>query len=132
VPLGNHGAQVIMLARRFVTFTKMLVVGAGAATALCIAAIASLQFGFWFTMKTWSAFPVARIFELLQIDTPRRYIPASIDISSSPLGPQHVIEWMLDLPAVVVLLAALALLALFYASLTSVEKWLLGGETANS
>ncbi|MFL6805347.1 MAG: hypothetical protein ACJ8FM_15295 [Xanthobacteraceae bacterium] len=124
---------MIMLARRLVAFVKVLVAGAGAMTALSMGAIVSLQVAFWLATRTWSPFPVAQIFELSQINVPRRYLTASVDAQTSGrVDPQSIIEWLLDLPAIVALFVALAFLALFYASLTSLEKWLPGSRTANS
>jgi hypothetical protein len=123
---------VIVLARRLVAFIKVLVAGAGAMTALSMGAIVSLQVAFWLATRTWSPFPVSQIFELSHINVSRRYLPASVDAhASGRVDPQGIIEWLLDLPAIVALFVALALLALFYASLTSVEKWLPGGQAAN-
>jgi|SRR5262245_3015714 len=122
-----------MLTRRLVAFIKVLVAGAGAMTALSMGAIVSLQVAFWLATRTWSPFPVAQIFELSHINMPRRYLPASVDAQAGGrVDPQGVVEWLLDLPAIVALFVALTVLAVIYASLTSVEKWLPGGHTANS
>jgi hypothetical protein len=102
-------------------------------TALSMGAIVSLQVAFWLATRTWSPFPVAQIFELSQINVPRRYLTASVDAQTSGrVDPQSIIEWLLDLPAIVALFVALAFLALFYASLTSLEKWLPGSHPASS
>jgi len=123
---------VIALIRRFVTFTKVLVAAGGAFAALCTGAIACLQFGFWLMARKWGSVPVSRILELAQINVPRRYLPASIDASQGTrLDAQDVIEWVLDLPAIVALFAAVALLGLVYLLLVSLEKRLLGSETGN-
>jgi hypothetical protein len=116
---------VITVTRRLVAFVKVLVAGAGAMTALSMGAVVSLQLVFWVATRTWSPFPVSQIFELSHVNVPRRYLPASVEAGASGrLDPQGAIEWLLDLPAIVALFVALALLALFYASLTSIEKWL--------
>jgi hypothetical protein len=113
-----------MLTRRLVTFVRICVVAAGAATAVSIGAIASLQFGFWLMTSTWPPFPVTRIVELSGIEVPRRYVPASGDADSGrPVG-LDVVDWLLNLPAIVALFMALALLSLVYAALNSVEKGL--------
>jgi hypothetical protein len=124
---------VITLTRRLVAFVKVLVAGAGAMTALSMGAIVSLQVAFWLATRTWSPFPLSQIFELSHINVPRRYLPASADGQvTGRVDPQGIVEWLLDLPAIVALFVALALLALFYASLTSLEKWLPDGRTVNS
>jgi hypothetical protein len=116
---------VIVFARRLTTFARMLVFGAGAVTAVSIGTIVSLQFGFWLVMKTWSPLPVSRILDLAGIHVPRKYLAAGVETSErSRYDMQDIVEWFLDLPAIVVLFVALAVLALFYASLTSLEKGL--------
>ena len=115
----------MMFTRRLVGFVRTMVVAAGVATGLSIGAVASLQLGFWLIARTWTPFPVARIVELSGIDVPRRYFPASADISASALpGGVDFVDWLLNLPAIVALFMALALFSLCYAALTSVEKGL--------
>ena len=105
--------------------SRMLALGAGAATAVAMGAIVSLQLGFWFMTKTWSPLPVSRIFELSAIEVPRRYLPAGVEASDrSRLGAPDLVEWLLDLPAVVALSVVLAVLAISYVSLASIEKGL--------
>jgi len=124
------GVGLIVLARRIVAFSKLLVMAAGAATALCMGALVSLQFGFWLMTRTWSPFPVSRFFELLDVNIPRRYVPASIDrAETGHFDSQSLIESVLDLPAIVVLFVALALVALSYAALAAFDKRLAGSET---
>ena len=115
----NLGACLRMLADQLLTFARLSVVGAGTATALSIGAIVSLQLGFWFMTKRWSPLPVSRILELWEGDAPRAYALAS---DNSRLRIQSFTEWLLDLPAIVVLFVALAVLALLYAGVTSLEK----------
>jgi hypothetical protein len=115
----NLGARVGMLAARLLKFARMFVVGAGTVTALSIGAIVTLQLGFWFMTKRWSPLPFSRILELADVDLPRPYVLAS---DNSRLRAQSFTEWLLDLPAIVVLFVAFALLALLYAGLTSLDK----------
>jgi hypothetical protein len=112
---------VIRLIRRLVMLMRMLAFAAGAVTALAMGAIVSLQLGFWLMTKTWSPIPVSRIFELWDIEVPRRYLPAG---ERSRAGPQDMVEWLLDLPAIVALSVVLAVLAISYVSLAAVEKGL--------
>ena len=82
--------------------------------------------------RKWNSIPVSRILELAQIDVPRRYFPASIDASqSNRLDAQDMIEWALDLPAIVALFAFVALLGLIYLLIAWAEKRLPGSETGN-
>jgi len=124
---------VIEIARRLVRFTKVLVVAAGSFAALGMGVVVCLQFGFWLVTKAWTPFPVSRILEFSDINVPRRYFPASVSASGTARvdGP-GIVEWVLDLPAVVVLFVALAVLALIYASLTSVENTLPRGQAGTS
>jgi len=114
---------VITLKRRLVTWSRRATLAAGAATAVCMGAIATLQLGFWLFGKTWISFPVSRLFELASLNVSRHYALSSMDgPAQSRLDGQSVIEWSLDLPAVVALSVALAVFALLYAFLASVEK----------
>jgi hypothetical protein len=116
---------VIRLARRLVMLMRMLAFGAGAVTALAMGVIVSLQLGFWLMTKTWSPIPVSRIFELSDIEVPRRYLPAGTQASeSSRPEAQDLVEWLLGLPAVVALSVVLAVLAISYVSLAAVERGL--------
>ena len=115
----NRDARVKMLTARLVTFTRMFVVGAGVVTALSVGLVVSLQLGFFFMTKRWSSFPLSRIFDPSEVDVPKTYVLAS---ESSAPRTQTFTGWLLDLPAIVVLFVALALLALSYACLTTAEK----------
>jgi hypothetical protein len=117
----NRTARLRLLTARLVTYARMAVVAAGAVTASFIAAIVSLQLGFWLATQRWSPLPVSRIFELAEVDTATTYALAS---ESSRPRTQGLTEWLLDLPAIVVLFVALALFAVLYAWLASVEKGL--------
>ena len=119
---------MIRLIRRLVTLMRMLAFGAGTVTALAMGAIVSLQLGFWLMTKTWSPIPVSRIFELWDIEVPRRYLAAGMKASeSSRPGAQDIVGWLVDLPAIVALSVVLALLAISYVSLAAVEKGLASG-----
>ena len=117
---GNRVARLKTLTARVVTGTRMLVLAAGAATALGIAAIVSLQLGFWLMTKRWSPFPISRLFELVDLAVPRAYVLASEN------GPrvQTLGEWLMDVPAIVVLFVALAVVAIVSTWLTSLERGL--------
>jgi hypothetical protein len=119
---------VTSLIRRLVILMRMLAVAAGAVTALAMGAIVSLQLGFWLMTNTWSPIPISRIFELSDIEVPRRYLPAGMEATErSRAGPQDMFEWLLDLPAIVALAVVLAVLAISYVSLAAVEKGLAAG-----
>jgi len=121
---------VIAFARHVVTLTRMLVMGAGAAMVLCIATVVSVQFGFWFMTRTWSPLPVSRLMELADITVSRRYLPASVEpYQGGQTDGRPLLEGLLDLPAVIVLLVGLTVLALCYAALNSLDKRLAGSET---
>jgi hypothetical protein len=117
-----QGANVLIFTRRLVALVRMLVVGAGVATALSIAVIAGLQLAFWLLANTWTPVPMARIVELSGIDVPRRYFPASDITGSSRPATPDLAEWLLNLPAIIALFMGLAVLSLVYAALASVEK----------
>src|SRR5262245_28910865 len=107
----------MVLMRRLVTFTKTLALGAGALTALSVAAVAIVQ------LRAGS-FPVSLALELSGIDAPRTYVTAS---ENRRVDPPNFYELLLDLPAIVPLFGALALLVAFYAWLVSFDKELARG-----
>jgi hypothetical protein len=119
VVASHRGARLKVLADRLVAFTRMLVMAAGAATALSLAAIVSLQLGFWFMTWRWSPFPLSRLLELAGLGAERPYVLASDD--GRPRS-QDFGAWLLDLPAAVVLFVLVALLALAYTGLGSLER----------
>ena len=123
---GNRGARLKTLTARLVTGTRMLVLAAGAATALGMAAIVSLQLGFWLMTRRWSPFPISRLFELADITAPRAYLLAS---DNNQLRSHSLGEWLLDVPAIVVLFVALAVVAIVSTWLTSLERSLTGSRS---
>lgn len=116
---SRRGARLKLLAARLAGFTKLVIIAAGTATAVSIAAIVSLQFGFWFMTRRWTSFPVSRLMELAGFDVARPFVLASED---SRLRSQDWGEWLLDLPAAIVLFVVLAVLAASYSGLTALEK----------
>jgi hypothetical protein len=106
---------VVTVVHRLVALTKALVVVAGAVTALCIVVVTSLA------LATWNYLPISRVLEISGIYVPDRYVTASENRRVSSLD---IVDMLLDLPAVVPLLGALALLTLFYVWLSSrQEEW---------
>jgi len=92
-------------------------------TSLCTAAVLSWQFALMVTGADWTFLSVREVLE--GAPPGEHYLTASaeqrIAIDVVPL-----IEWLLDLPAMLLLAAALGLLAIYYAYLKSVEKTLSG------
>ena len=105
-----------MLTYRLVNYTKRLVGASGVVTAMSIAVVVALQSGSWYQQS--DPVLVSQLFELSGIDIPRKYVPASGDYQSSP----DPLEMLLNLPAIVPLVTAFALLVLVYAWLASLEK----------
>jgi hypothetical protein len=116
---SNDDAPASRLADRLVALARMFVITAGAVTATSLAAIVSLQFGFWFMTRRWGPLPVSRLLELVGVDVARPFVLASDD---SRLRSQDWGTWFLDLPAAVVLFVLLAVLAAAYSGLTTLDR----------
>jgi hypothetical protein len=117
--MGSNHDRLRRLAARLVAFARVFVIAAGAVTALSVAAMVSLQFGFWFMTRRWSSIPVSRLLELVGLDVARPYVLASDD---GRMRSQDWGEWLMDAPAAVVLFVLLAVLAVTYSGLTSLDK----------
>lgn len=91
-------------------------------TSICTAAVLSLQFASALAGAGWTLLSVR---EILENATPphQQYVTASgeqrIGLDAAP-----ILEWVLDLPAILLLGLALGLLVVYYGYLKSVEKTL--------
>ena len=110
--------------RRQITAIARVAVGlAAAAMALCVAAICTLQAILWLNTRAWSPITLSQIFALAGTDAPKIYVTASDESRKSGwFDPLAALQWLLDAPAVVSLLVALALLVTLYVWLTSVQR----------
>src|SRR5262245_18097156 len=98
---------------RLVKVIKALVLCASALTLLCIAVASVL-------LSTWTAFPVSRIIlGVADTEVTEKFVPAS---ENSRLGKPDLLDRLLALPAIEILIAGLALLAVFYVWLLSFDK----------
>jgi hypothetical protein len=99
--------------QRVVRFARLTALISAGWTFLCAALLA----GWW----VWSGddYPVSSVVQLLNPD--RTYVTASF--SETEWTPREsLIDWLLDLPAIVPLLMAAALLVLLYRRLTVIDK----------
>jgi hypothetical protein len=91
-------------------------------TGVCVAAVLGLQFSLSLAGAGWTILSVREVLEsIAQPD--QQYVTASIE---QPMGinAASVLEWVLDLPAILLLASALGLLVVYYGYIRSVEKTL--------
>src|SRR5437016_5795722 len=93
-----------------ITAKAMALVGA-AATGLFTIALVLWQVYSWFTVGTWNSVTVAELLDHVQ-----PHLPATYETASAPgrnivlAGRQGVLAWMLELPAIIPLIAMWVLL----------------------
>jgi hypothetical protein len=92
-------------------------------TSLCTAAVLSCQFALLVTGADWTFLSVR---DVLEGASPREHYFTASGAQRIAIDVVPLIEWLLDLPAMLLLAAALGLLAIYYAYVKSVEKTLLG------
>ena len=99
--------------QRVVRFARLTALICAGWAILCAALLA----GWW----VWSgdAYPVSSIVQLLSPD--RTYVTASFSETEWTLK-EALIDWLLDVPAIVPLLMAAALLVIFYRWLSVIDK----------
>jgi hypothetical protein len=109
--------------QQLVKFTKTTVVFAAALTVLCAVVIVGWQVTSWIQNGEWNAYPVSSVISSLQRDQNNTYVTASLKKveTGSPFW-EAVASWLLDIPAIVPLLIAAALLLAFYLKLSAIEK----------
>jgi hypothetical protein len=114
---------VLTVVRRLVAFSKVVVAAATAVMVLAIVAIGSLQAIAWVKTGTWSSVPFWQILDLAGIEVERTYTTASSGLHSEKRPDLDAfVQWWLDVPAIIPLLVASTVLALFYVGLKSVEE----------
>ena len=106
--------QVLKLAK----FTALLAI---CVTTLSLSAILTWQTVDWVTHGDWSSIPISQALEVAGIYVQRRYIIA--DTTGEPI-PGDLLEWSLNLPALLPLIMALPLLVVFYGRLSAFERQL--------
>jgi hypothetical protein len=109
--------------QQLVKFTKITVLFAAAVTILCAVMIVGWQVTSWIQNGEWNAYPVSSVISSLQRDRNNTYVTASLKKveTGSPFW-EAVADWLVDIPAIVPLLIAAALLLTFYAKLSAIER----------
>lgn len=119
----RHESQFPSFGQRVAQLAKGPVVVSAAFTALCTIGILLWQIGYGFKTGEWEAFTVSDVFQAAHIYIPRRYNMASFSPSqNSRFDAQTVMEWVLDLPAIVPLVVVTLLIALFYIWLARIAE----------
>jgi hypothetical protein len=106
---------------RFLKFAKMAVLASGVWTIFCATFIFGWQLISWFRYGSWDVFPISSV----MLSGKAIYVTASGEhIRPQQAAFQNVINWLLEIPAIVPLAIASALLFCFYAHLSLMEKHL--------
>jgi hypothetical protein len=120
---GEGPRQSPTLGGRVARLAKIPVFVSATFTALCTGGIVLWQISSGLKTGEWEAYSVSDLFEAARIYFPRRYETASFSPSGSfRIDAQAVIEWLLDVPAIVPLLIATMLIALFYVWLARIAE----------
>ena len=102
--------------------TKSIVLFGGAVTGLCLAAMIGWQSVLCFWAERCAPISVQQVADAAGLHISRTYFTSSVDSRSrTPLQVPKLLEPLLDVPAIVALLIAMALLLLFYASIRAFE-----------
>src|SRR5262249_24166962 len=88
---------------------------------LCAVLIGGRQLIFWFQNGFWDAYPLAEVVKQLRNDQSVVYITASSE-RFDPTGTREIVDWLLEVPTIVPLLIASALIVMFYRWLATIEK----------
>jgi hypothetical protein len=118
--LGSHlkwaGGRIVL---RFIRFAKITVLASAVWTIFCATFIFSWQLISWFRSGSWDFFPIS--WAVLPI----KYTTASAGQNSpQPTVLQYVVDQLLEIPAIVPLAIASALLFGFYIRLSIIERQL--------
>jgi len=105
----------------FLKFAKVTVLASAVWTIFCATFIFGWQFISWLRYGAWDVFPISSIVLTGQAI----YVTASAEQTRPQQAVfQSVIDWLLEIPAIVPLVIASALLFGFYARLSMMEKQL--------
>jgi hypothetical protein len=103
--------------RRFVKLAKVMACLSAAMTVVCAAALE------WISRDAVDAYRVSSAVRLLKDDANKTYVAASLNSAANELrGAPGATDWLLELPAVAVLLMIASVFILFYVALAVLEK----------
>jgi hypothetical protein len=118
-PAPDEGQNVIGFEQQLVRFTKIMVLIAVTSTGGCAVLLLAVQLRFLVQFGEWNPYSVSS-FSANRDDT---YSVASTNkIDPNQLDTHPVVEWVLDLPAILPLLIAFAALLGFWMLLSKIEK----------
>src|SRR2546423_988558 len=110
-PCFARATQLKKFERRVLQTSRGVAIAAIALTGICTAAVVSWQFALLLASTGGSSLSVGQVLERADAPSPRRFATASAQ-QSSPFDAAIILDWLLDLPALVPLVSALGLLAL--------------------
>jgi hypothetical protein len=109
--------------RQMVKIAKVTTLISVAWTILCAVLLVGWQITLWLQKGVWNSYSFATLTKELEHDQGAAYVVASADRSGADLtSTQAAIEWLLEIPVIVPLLTATALLLGFYVWLNDFEK----------
>ncbi len=109
--------------QRLVRYAKITALLSAVWTILCAVLIVGWQVTSWLQNGVWDAYPLSSVIKSLENDQAVSYVTASSDKFETKLMDKQVMaDWLLEIPAIVALLIASALLLAFYMRLTVIEK----------
>jgi hypothetical protein len=101
-----------------VKFAKIAALLSAGWTFLCGALIVGLQVTLWLRNGIWETYSLSSVIKVLESNQNIKYVTASSDKFET----EGMADWLLEIPAMVPLLIALALLLSFYWRLTIIER----------
>jgi hypothetical protein len=101
---------------------KLLVTLSGALTIFCALLVVGLQVASWKKTGVWNPYPLSSVIESIKDDRHDTYVTASVGPPAEVTIRQALIEWVLGIPAIVLLMAAAVMHFALHLYLTRLEE----------
>jgi hypothetical protein len=101
---------------------KLLVTLSGALTIFCALLVVGLQIASWKKTGVWNPYPLSSVIESIKDDGADIYVTASVGTPADETIRPALIEWVLGIPAIVLLMAAAVMHFALYLYITRLEK----------
>ena len=106
---------------RLIRFAKLTALIAGIWTIFCAVLLFGLEMFAFLKEGTWHALPLSSVFRTTRVGSDEVYSTASIDVVKTSY-PATSVDALLQIPVIVPLLIAVALLTVFYLWLLKIER----------
>ena len=101
--------------RPLLGFAKISALLSAVWTGLCAVLLSTCQVTSWLRTGVWDAYPLSSAINGLKIGGGDRYVTASSEgFKPESTSTQVMVDWLLEIPTIVILLIALSLLLGFY------------------